>query len=131
MNYPIDSKIVQKLNWFAYDSVSRYMQSHMGDFISLNDATHKRAQSIADAVNAKDPEKCLVKDDGVLVEGVLSCLRSLSEHVKNGTPNVIITCGHDPSVLFMVGDTPDAQSTCMGIRLCVCDWEKPAGNATK
>jgi hypothetical protein len=107
------------------------MQSHMGDFLFLNDATHKRAQSIADAVNAKDPEKCLVKDDGVLVKHILACLSSLSEHVKNGIPNVIITCGHDPSVLFMVGDTPDAKSTCMGIRLCVCDWENPAGTATK
>ena len=58
MNWPFESKLVKELNQTAYDRVYDYMQSHAHEFLLNNETTHKRAQAIADAVNAEDPSKC-------------------------------------------------------------------------
>ena len=100
MNWPFESKLVKELNQTAYDRVYDYMQSHAHEFLLNNEKTHKRAQAIADAVNAEDPSKCGA--DSVLAENIIACIKSMREHIVDYYPNAIVACGHDPSVLFML-----------------------------
>lgn len=125
MNWPFESKNVKKMNESAYSKVVNYMQCHSAEFMNGDETTHNRAQSIADAINAKDNSKCIVDSDRALVDDVLRCLSSMGEHIKNGFPNALVACGYDPSIVFMVGDTAeDGQSTCVYIRLAIIDWPK-------
>lgn len=96
-----------------------------------DEATHKRAQSIADAINAKDNSKCLVDSDKSLVDDVLQCLASMGEHIVNGYPNALVACGYDPSIVFMVGDTAeDGQSKCVYLRLTILNWPNKGETAS-
>lgn len=131
MNWPFESKNVKKMNETAYNKVANYMQCHAAEFMNGDEATHKRAQSIADAINAKDTSKCIVDIDKALVDDVLQCLASMREHIKNGFPNALVACGYDPSIVFMVGDTAeDGQSKCVYLRLTILDWPKKGGAAS-
>ena len=131
MNWPFESKNVKKMNETAYNKVANYMQCHAAEFMNGDEATHKRAQSIADAINAKDNSKCLVDSDKALVDDVLQCLASMGEHIINGYPNALVACGYDPSIVFMVGDTEeDGVSKCVYLRLTILDWPKKGGAAS-
>ena len=131
MNWPFESKIVKKMNEAAYTKVANYMQCHAAEFMNGDEDTHKRAQSIADAINAKDNSKCIVDSDKQLVDDVLLCLSSMGEHIKNGFPNALVACGYDPSIVFMVGDTAeDGQSKCAYLRLTILNWPNKGGAAT-
>ena len=115
MNWPFESKNVKKMNEAAYNRVANYMQCHVAEFMNGDEATHNRAQSIADAINAKDNSKCIVDSDRALVDDVLLCL----------FPNALVACGYDPSIMFMVGDNAeDGQSKCVYIRLTILEWPK-------
>lgn len=130
MNWPFDSKLVKELNKTAYNRVRDYMQSHASEFLLNNDKTHKRAQDIADAVNAEDPSKCGA--DSVLAENIIACLKSMRENIANAYPNAIVACGHDPSVLFMLADTEaEAKTTCLCFTITLTDWKKGNGTASK
>jgi hypothetical protein len=125
MNWPFESKNVKKMNEAAYNRVSNYMQCHVAEFMNGDEATHNRAQSIADAINAKDNSKCIVDSDRALVDDILLCLSSMGEHIKDGFPNALVACGYDPSIMFMVGDNAeDGQSKCVYIRLTILEWPK-------
>ena len=128
MNWPFDSKLVKELNETAYNRVRDYMQSHAAEFLLNNDKTHKRAQAIADAVNAGEPSKCGA--DSVLAENIIACLKSMRENIANAYPNAIVACGHDPSVLFMLADT-EAKTTCLCFTITVADWKNGNGTASK
>ena len=131
MNWPFESKNVKKMNEAAYNKVANYMQCHAAEFMNGDEATHKRAQSIADAINAKDNSKCIVDTDKALVDDVLQCLTSMGEHISNGYPNALVACGYDPSIVFMVGDTAeDGQSKCVYLRLTILDWPNKGGAAS-
>ena len=131
MNWPFESKNVRQMNETAYNKVVNYMQCHAASFMNGDETTHKRAQSIADAINAKDNSKCIVDSDKALVDDVLQCLSSMGEHIKNGYPNALVACGYDPSIVFMVGDTAeDGNSKCAYFRLTLLDWPKKGGAAT-
>lgn len=131
MNWPFESKNVKKMNEAAYNKVANYMQCHAAEFMNGDEATHKRAQSIADAINAKDNSKCIVDSDKALVDDVLKCLSSMGEHISNGFPNALVACGYDPSIVFMVGDTAeDGQSKCVYLRLTILNWPDKGGTAT-
>ena len=130
MNWPFDSKLVKELNKTAYNRVHDYMQSHSAEFLLNNDKTHKRAQDIADAVNAEDPSKC--GSDSVLAENIIACLKSMRENIANAYPNAIVACGHDPSVLFMLADTEaEAKTTCVCFTITITDWKAAHGTASK
>lgn len=131
MNWPFESKNVKKMNEAAYNKVANYMQCHAAEFMNGDEATHNRAQSIADAINAKDNSKCIVESDKALVDDVLQCLASMGEHIINGYPNALVACGYDPSIVFMVGDTAeDGQSKCVYLRLTILNWPDKGGTAT-
>ena len=130
MNWPFESKLVKELNQTAYDRVYDYMQSHAHEFLLNNEKTHKRAQAIADAVNAEDPSKC--GDDSVLAENIIACIKSMREHIVDYYPNAIVACGHDPSVLFMLADTKaEAKTTCVCFTVTITDWKASSGTASK
>ena len=130
MNWPFDSKLVKELNQTAYDRVYDYMQSHAHEFLLNNEKTHKRAQAIADAVNAEDPSKCGA--DSVLAENIIACIKSMREHIVDYYPNAIVACGHDPSVLFMLADTEaESKTTCVCFTITITDWKTSSGTASK
>ena len=130
MNWPFDSKLVKELNASAYNRVRDYMQLHSAEFLLNNDKTHKRAQAIADAVNAEEPSKC--GSDSVLAENIIACLKSMREHITDAYPNALVACGYDPSVLFMLADTEaEAKTTCVCFSITLTDWKSGNGTASK
>lgn len=130
MNWPFESKLVKELNKTAYNKVYDYMQSHAHEFLLNNEKTHKRAQAIADAVNAEDPSK--YGADSVLAENIIACIKSMREHITDYYPNAIVACGHDPSVLFMLADNEaEAKTTCVCFTVTITDWKASSGTASK
>lgn len=121
MNFPISRDVLKKFNNSTSLKIGMYFQSHPTAFIRNDDETHARAQAIADAVNAGDPSKS--SQDSELVGYILDVLNDMRGRI-NGYPNVLVTCGYDPSILFMVADTEeDAKSSCVYMRLCLANWE--------
>ena len=121
MNFPMSHDLLKKFNNSTSLKIGMYFQSHPTAFIRNDTETHARAQAIADAVNAGDPSKS--SQDGELVGYILDVLNDMRGRI-NGYPNVLVACGYDPSVLFMVADTEEeAKSSCVYMRLCLNNWE--------
>lgn len=121
MNFPMSHDLLKKFNYSTSLKIGMYFQSHPTAFIRNDSETHARAQAIADAVNAGDPSKS--SQDGELVGYILDVLNDMRGRI-NGYPNVLVACGYDPSVLFMVADTEEeAKSSCVYMRLCLNNWE--------
>lgn len=121
MNFPMSHDLLKKFNYSTSLKIGMYFQSHPTAFIRNDSETHARAQAIADAVNAGDPSKS--SQDSELVGYILDVLNDMRGRI-NGYPNVLVACGYDPSVLFMVADTEEeAKSSCVYMRLCLNNWE--------
>jgi hypothetical protein len=121
MNFPISTEKVKKFNYSTCLKIGMYFQDNPTAFVRNDDETHARAQAIADAVNAGDPSKS--SQDSVLVGYILEVLADMKARVA-GYPNVLVACGYDPSILFMVADTEEeAKSSCVFMRLCLTNWE--------
>lgn len=123
MNWPFETKEIKKLNNSAWIDIAMYMDSHAREFRNDDEATHQRAQTIADAVNANDPSLCGV--DSKLATAIISCLDTMRKHISGGYPNALIACGFEPSVMFMVADNADeGKTTCVYFKLTLVDWNK-------